>query len=251
MLAVLLMVGAMSVLCTSCGDDEEEAPGGLLQSSVHTWEDLGLPSGTLWATCNIGADSPEQSGLYFAWGETTGYSLEDEHEFSWENYQHCVWDMDRANPSWDYMWFTKYCSDSEYGDDGYTDDLTELTDEDDAAIQLWGEEWRMPTRSQLEELIDEDYTTFERTTMNGVAGLLVKSKQPGNDASIFLPAAGYLDIFGDVYDEDIVKIWTSTLSETEPFKALGLASENNEYYIRYIESGDRDYGMPIRPVRAQ
>ena len=110
----------------------------------------------------------------------------------------------------------------------------------------------MPTHSQLEELIDEDYTTFERTTMNGVAGLLVKSKQPGNDASIFLPAACHLDDWGDVNDEDIVKIWTSTLNQDAsmgPRFAFCLSSENNEWYMRDMGAFYRNYGLPIRPVR--
>ena len=113
--------------------------------------DLGLPSGTLWATCNIGASSMEECGDYFAWGET--------------------------EPKEEYGWIDKE-------DDG----LTELLPENDAATANWGNDWQMPSREQIEEL--RDYTTMIWVTgSNGVNGKLLISKL--NGASIFLPAAGF------------------------------------------------------------
>ena len=94
----------------------------------HEWVDLGLTSGTLWATCNVGATAPEDYGDYFAWGET-----EPKEDYSWSTYKWC-------NGS--YKTQTKYCTNSKYGT---VDDKTELEPEDDAAFVNWGSTWRMPT----------------------------------------------------------------------------------------------------------
>ena len=85
----------------------------------HEYVDLGLPSGTLWATCNVGANSPEEYGDYFAWGET-----KPKESYRHESYQY---DKDRPFTS------TKYCADSKFGYNGFTDDLTELLPEDEAS----------------------------------------------------------------------------------------------------------------------
>ncbi|MBR6016482.1 MAG: hypothetical protein IK067_05060, partial [Prevotella sp.] len=99
----------------------------------HEYVDLGLPSGTLWATCNVGAETPEDYGLYFAWGETVGYTgdTSDGRLFDWANYKWC----DGSNTT-----LTKYCNNSEKGKDGFTDDKTVLDPEDDAATANWGED---------------------------------------------------------------------------------------------------------------
>ncbi|MBR2368678.1 MAG: hypothetical protein IKA83_00815 [Paludibacteraceae bacterium] len=117
----------------------------------HEWVDLGLPSGTKWATMNVGAESPEDYGDYFAWGETT--------------------------PKSSY-------TDSNYN---YSSNPTTLPLDRDAAYTNWGTSWRMPTNAELKEL--KDNCTWTRTTQNGVKGYKVTSKTNGN--SIFLPAAGY------------------------------------------------------------
>ena len=102
----------------------------------HEWVDLGLPSGTLWATCNVGADNPEDYGDYFAWGETEPKVI-----YNWSTYKWC-------NGSVNTM--TKYCTDSGYGT---VDNKTELDPADDAATVNWGTSWRMPTLEQLDELL--------------------------------------------------------------------------------------------------
>ena len=140
--------------------------------------DLGLPSGTKWASFNVGAEAPEEYGDYFAWGETTPKEIYD-----WSNYKWC-------NGSDDTL--TKYCINSVYGT---VDNITELELADDAAYVNWGPEWRMPSLEQRQEL--EDNCTYEWTTMNGVYGMLFKSKN--NGASLFLPAAGYC-YSSDIYD---------------------------------------------------
>ena len=146
-----------------------------VESEEHEYVDLGLPSGTLWATCNIGANSPEEYGDYFAWGETTPKSTYD-----WSTYKWC-------NGSSTTM--TKYCTQSEYGYNGFTDNLTELQSADDAATANWGSDWQMPSLAQIQELCSSSNTTTEWTQVNGVNGRKITSKSNGN--SIFLPAAGW------------------------------------------------------------
>ena len=119
----------------------------------HVWIDLGLPSGTKWATTNVGASTPEDYGNYYAWGETTTKS-----SYSTSNYN-------------------------------YSNNPTTLPLERDAAYVNWGSSWRMPTKAEQDELRTE--CTWTWTTQNGVNGYKVTSKTNGN--SIFLPAAGYRD----------------------------------------------------------
>ncbi|MBR6031910.1 MAG: hypothetical protein IKP36_08135 [Bacteroidaceae bacterium] len=145
----------------------------------HEWVDLDLPSGTLWATCNLGANSPEEYGDYFAWGETEGYDS-GKTTFGWNTYKWC-------NGS-EYT-LTKYCTDSVYGYNGFTDGLTELLPEDDAATKNWGSDWQMPSITQLQELYNSSYTTTTKTTQFGINGTKITSNSNGN--FIFLPAAGY------------------------------------------------------------
>ena len=140
----------------------------------HDYVDLELPSGTLWATCNVGADSPEEYGDYFAWGET-----EPKESYTWGNYKWCEGSEKTL---------TKYCNDSEFGYNGFTDDLTELLPEDDAATANWGSMWQMPSDEQIKELINKAYTTTEWAMLNGVNGLKITSISNGK--SIFLPNAG-------------------------------------------------------------
>ena len=106
----------------------------------HEWVDLGLSSGLKWATCNVGATAPEGYGDYFAWGETSPKS-----NYAWSTYKYC-------NGS-DYT-MTKYCTESSYGYNGFTDGKTILELSDDAARANWGGKWRMPTQAEQDELIN-------------------------------------------------------------------------------------------------
>ena len=164
----------------------KEADGGKHKTNVqyqngHGYVDLGLPSGTLWATCNIGASKPEDFGNYFAWGETTGYD-EGKREFDDEHYKFLKKKWGLLGSKWIY---TKYCDDKKYG---IVDKKRFLDDEDDAAFVLSGKDWRMPTAEQVRELINENNTSCKYVNQNGVKGLLITSKTNGN--SIFLPRAG-------------------------------------------------------------
>ena len=195
--------------------------------------DLGLPSGTLWATCNIGATNPEDYGDYFAWGETEGYDS-GKTTFDWSTYKWC---------EGSYKTLTKYCTNSSYGYNGFTDNKTELDLEDDAAYVNCGPDWRMPSYEQLKELINSSYTTTEWTTLNGVNGRKITSKKTGN--SIFLPAAGgrsssslYLDGSGGTY-------WSRTLNSDYPYYARDLHFDSSGISTYY---DSRCFGRSVRPV---
>lgn len=191
----------------------------------HEYVDLGLPSGTLWATCNVGANSPEEFGDYFAWGETKTKDV-----YNWETYKYC-------NGGYGYDELTKYCNESNYGNNGFTDNLTVLLPEDDAATTNWGSQWKTPTEKQWIEL--QKYTTRSWTKRNGVSGYQFTAS---NGNSIFLPAAGYrrddeLHGVGDSSGD----IWSSSLSTT-PFWAYYFFGDSEG------EGGYRCDGLTVRPV---
>ena len=170
----------------------------LAQDTVHAgessgdWVDLGLPSGLLWATRNVGATSPEDYGDYFAWGETSPKG-----RYGW-SYMHCHDGNDHQ--------LTMYCNDSDYGYNGFTDNLTTLEPVDDAAIANWGGSARTPTNGEWEELFS--HTTHQWITRNGVNGLLLSGS---NGYSIFLPAADDLGGYPD-YTGFFGFYWSSTLN---------------------------------------
>ena len=135
---------------------------------IHEYVDLGLS--VKWATCNVGADKPEDVGGLFAWGET-----ETKSDYSFSTYKFCI-DGNRY----------KY---SKYND---TDGKTVLDPEDDVAHVNWGGDWRIPTWNEMEELLNQCSWTY--TTQNGVEGYRITSKVPGfEDRSIFMPFNVYLD----------------------------------------------------------
>ena len=151
----------------------------------HEYVDLGLS--VKWATCNVGADSPEDYGDYFAWGET-----EPKYCYDWNSYK---W------TSGPYNTLVKYDNDT-------TDDKTVLDPEDDAAHMNWGGDWRMPTRAEQDELCNN--CTWEWTTQNGVNGYKVTSNINGN--SIFLPAAGNRHNNGLASANQYGFYWSSSLA---------------------------------------
>ena len=192
---------------------------------IHDYVDLGLPSGTLWATCNVGADTPEDYGDHFAWGETTPKST-----YNWDTYQHC-------NGSASTL--TKYCTNSSYGYNGFTDNLTTLLPEDDAATANWGEDWRMPVKEELEELYNNTTTTC--TTQNGVYGTLFTAT---NGNSLFLPAEYRYS--GELGDDPFGVYWSSSLNTDKPYDAWVL--QNDWYWGDHMES---DHGRAgVKSVRA-
>ena len=138
-------------------------------ANLDGYVDLGLPSGTLWATCNVGASAPEEFGDYFSWGET-----EPKDYYDWSTYKWCNGDEETL---------TKYCEESSLGYNGFVDNKTELDPEDDAACAHYPG-GRMPSWEQIQELCDS--CTWKWTQLNGVNGMLVTGP---NGNTMFLPSA--------------------------------------------------------------
>ena len=210
--------------CSKNGKTEDIRPTG--EENGHTWVNLGLPSGTKWASCNVGATTPEDYGNYYAWGETV-----PKDDYSWATYKYANGDSDKL---------TKYCTDASYGDDGFTDDKTTLDPADDAAHVNWGGSWRMPTDAEWTEL--RNNCTWTWTTQNGVNGYQVSSKTNSN--SIFLPAAGYrYDTYLHLAGSDGY-YWSSSLGSDRPYRAWYVRF-SSDYVHRYY---GRRVGLSVRPV---
>ncbi len=189
----------------------------------YEYVDLGLPSGLKWATCNVGATSPEELGGYYAWGET-----DEKDENLWSTYKWC-------NGSSTTL--TKYCTNSRYGT---VDNKTVLDPEDDVAHVKWGGSWRMPTKAEQDEL--RNNCTWIWTTQNDVNGCKVTGP---NGNSIFLPAAGLRYGTDLYYSGSHGLFWSSSL-----YEGYG----DSAYYL-YFDSSDcgwsynnRYYGHSVRPV---
>ena len=233
-----LLVAFTSLGLSSCGSDDDDVVNPITGNSMdndHEYVDLGLPSGLKWATCNVGADSPEAYGTYFAWGETKAKSM-----YNWSTYS---WGTD-----WDEL--TKYCTYSSYGKKAFTDTKTILELADDAARANWGGYWRMPTAADFDELLantNNEWVSNYNST--GVAGCRFTA---ANGNQIFLPAAGYrvgpsLDGTGSYG-----YYWSSSLNTDSPgcayylyFNSLGHVYVDGSGSYRY---GGRYGGRTVRPV---
>ena len=194
---------------------------------THEYVDLGLPSGTLWATRNVGASSPEDYGDYFAWGETVPKDYYD-----WSTYKWC-------NGSDTTL--TKYCTNSHEGYNGFVDYKTQLDPGDDAAYVNWGPYWRMPTTEQQQELIDN--CTWTSHTLNGVKGRLLTGP---NGNTMFWPAAGCRSgaSFFNVGSDGTY--WSRTLFSWAVFAGC-LYFSSNQWGV-WVDA-ERYYGFPVRAVR--
>lgn len=194
------------------GSDVNEA------QETHEAVDLGLS--VKWATCNVGASSPEEYGDYFAWGET-----ETKYDYSWESYKWCDGTQNTI---------TKYCTDENRGN---VDGRTVLALSDDVAHVRWGNNWRMPTKDEMDELINN--CTFETTTQKGVEGYLITGH---NGNSIFIPIAG-IRVDADIYTQ-YGHYWSSTLNINN-----NLGAERFQRYSGYWAYAKRCWGFPVRPVK--
>lgn len=197
-----------------------------INSNGFGYIDLGLPSGTLWATSNVGASKPSDYGLYFQWGNTKGYTKSQvgkDKRFS-SNLSDYKW-----NPSGDGDTFTKYKT------TGAT-----LALEDDAANKNMGGDWHMPSPEQIQELIDNTISTW--TTKDGVNGKLFTSK---NGNSIFIPAAGCASN-GSLYGVgNEAGVWSSALFACNVIYGRYLYFFSGNFYLyNYC----RCYGFSVRGV---
>lgn len=219
--AALMLMMVFAVGCNKPNEPVDHS--GTLNG--HDYVDLGLPSGTLWATCNVGADSIGDYGDRFAWGETS-----PKEAYNWQNYKYAVIN--------DRVWLLKYCVNNwntHNGEYGFEDLLTELEAIDDAATVNWGEGWRTPTVDDWRELRDNCF--HDTIVLNNVRGHLIKSP---NGNSIFLPVqSGYYAVFADY--------WSSSLYDDGPRSAY-------TYFFKYfdndhsISTSERFRGNAVRPV---
>lgn len=197
----------------------------------HGFVDLGLPSGTLWAVCNVGAATPEDFGDYFSWGETSTKEI-----YSWNTYQY----GDFVDEHFE---LTKYCSDPSFGLHGFVDTLTVLEPVDDAARANWGSDWRMPTKEEWNELYRK--TTCAGTTQHGVYGWLFTGR---NGNSIFLPAAGFR-LNGELICTGLGVYWSSSLHTEFLDRGWSLHFDADNCHV--CGTYERSRGQVIRAVIAK
>lgn len=203
--------------------------GGGTTTDKVGYVDLGLPSGNLWAECNLGASSPEAYGDYYAWGE-----VEPKQEYTYPNHK---WYKEGA-PS---QGFTKYNNE---------DGKLTLEDEDDAVIQKLGNGWRTPTLADFRELTNQKLTTIKKTTLNGVAGYQITSKKNGK--SIFIPCAGFKNSEKPqtrfISDDEEVAVCMTNLRRIDNmvYNAWTFAFQNDRIG-RYGKR--RPDGISVRPVK--
>ena len=191
----------------------------------HKWVDLGLS--VKWATCNVGANKPEEFGDFYAWGETKKK----------RNYSNNKYEFLEGSGILEKI-LQKY---NKYNN---VDRLRKLELLDDVAHSKWDGSWRMPTKSEFKELIDN--CTWNWTTMNGVKGYIVTSKKSGyTDCSIFLPAAGYRQGTSHYYAGSCGDYWSSSRNTSGMCYA---------YYLGFnpgmmdLGHDSRYYGHSVRAV---
>ena len=284
-LLILLIAISVALAFTACsssddsdsgGNESEIAPPISIPSNLEA-VDLGLPSGTKWANMNVGAYSPEEYGLFFAWGETTGYTSSvagktksgnyytgyTDHSFDWKSYK-----FSNSSTSSTYK---KYNTGN--------DEMLEA--EDDAATANWGIAWKMPTQAQWQELKSNCYWEWA-ASYNGIVGCIVyeaknaahKGKMKDrsgtvfdmstwdvdtsfsgsyttNDTHIFLPAAGYRQESSLTLQGSFGCYWSSELAEFFSFNARYLYFNFRSGEVDADCSTNRWYGQSVRAVCAQ
>jgi hypothetical protein len=190
--------------------------GGTAEKNPHSKAiDLGLPSGTKWASCNVGAIKPEEFGGYYAWGETKEKTI-----YNWDTYD--------------------FCNGDEYSCSYLGSDIA--GSQYDVAHVKWGGDWMMPTLEQFKELLDN--CTNERSTLNGVYGLKFTSKINGN--SIFLPAGGYR-YRSRLYNVGSYGVyWSSTQGPSNSVYASSILFSSGD--IEWGHCCYRSSGRTVRPV---
>ena len=218
--------------------------------------DLGLSSGNLWASCNLGADSPEEIGGFYSWGETTTKDV-----YTWATYRY----GDTLTA------ISKYCSVAAYGNNGFTDALTALEADDDAATANLGRGWNMPTIAEWEELYNQCY--WEQTAdynNTGKGGYIVyksinktldKQQTKGSDhtysiatdAHIFIPLTGYIqdnDMRLIAENDHLSAYWSATLDRQCPCYARCVRLwPGTEITTDAGNSFRRAYAASVRPIR--
>lgn len=218
----IIMVAFAMTAMVACNKDNDD---------TTEWVDLGLPSGLLWAKCNLGADAPEKYGNYYAWGETATKEI-----FNWSTYRYST-----VNGADSLQTLTKYNLNGNYGT---VDNLTTLQAIDDAATVALGEGARIPTKEEWKELIDN--TTAEWTTVNGVNGLMLTAS---NGNRLFLPAAGSFNDVELIVPEIYGFYWSASLYTDYSDDAWSFSFMSDEHRIGSF--GYRSDGQSVRSVRTK
>ena len=203
----------------------------IVKGGGYEYVDLGLPSGLKWAKCNVGAEKETDYGYYFQWGDIVDKSNAD---CSWASYKHC-------NGSDTTM--KKYNSESYYG---IVDNIETLDPEDDAATQIMGGKWRIPTKDEIYELsVNTNREWITNYNGSGVNGYKFTSNKEGyQNNSIFIPAAGYRE--GSSFDGQGIygEVWSSSVVNSNAWALYFYGSDD---FVPDSESS-RYRGLSVRGV---
>lgn len=220
----ILFAVILACAITSCGSLRR-----IGYENGHEYVDLGLS--VRWATMNVGALAPQESGDYYAWGELDPKTVYDWVTYSFRTEGDTVYDVK----------LSKYNTKKNHGT---VDNITSLLKADDVANVKWGGNWRYPAIEEIEELMDENNCTWTWTTMKGVDGYKVKSRKKGYKRRyIFIPAVGARS-GSDFYEKETGGYWSSTLIEAFNACILDFTSDAISSY----SASERFVGLPVRPV---
>lgn len=242
-LGISTLILFAAVLFTACSKDEENAPENIVING-HEAVDLGLPSGTKWATVNIGASRAEDRGDFFQWGEIKTCTDKSEN-VAWNDHYApngqsvatavtCGTDKDPLYSDGVIIsngagtWIGSIAGNAKY----------------DAARDKWGDSWMMPTEAQIKELITS--CSWKQTTVNGVEGYKVSGK---NGNSIFLPLGGYRQYASLDRGSSAGCFWSATINAAKPSNANYLIVElNAKPEVGVMTQTERYFGFNIRAV---
>lgn len=202
--------------------------------------DMGFPSGTMWATCNIGANSPEENGSFFAWGETKPKAV-----YSMDTYS-MYYEGDAYK-------ILKYCTNDERGyvnkEQKAIDNKAALDSVDNAAIVIMGNNWNIPTTQEYSELM---YRSTKRwCKINGVYGYLFTSTEKGyEDRSVFFPMSGQNDGDSNEFIGKFGFYWTRVLAGGYSYAAsvLQMDHKTGDNITVTNTRKERYMGLPVRPI---
>lgn len=201
-------------------------------------EYIDLGYGLKFATCNLGAEKPEDYGMYFQWGSIEGELVDDKPSKVYD-FDHCPYIVGDGT-KWSIQSINKY-NNGDY--DGTVDNKLVLDASDDVATQMLGSQWRLPTKDELEMLIDTNKFDSEWTQLNGVNGRRFTSKENSN--SIFIPASGFCVGSSLYYKDSVCNLWSSNLYdghlEYGYYLHFNSGVMNMNAFFRY-------FGYSIRPV---
>ncbi len=235
---------------SSCKKDDDSISGSELQNNIvyvadsqgHEFEavDMGFITKVCWGTCNMGATSPENSGDFYAWGET-----QPKDNFTWNNYR---WSEDGK------LGLTKYYASEKYGRLSGVDNKTVLEAGDDCVKATRGGSWRMPSKDDFSYLIS--HSTVQYCKLNGIWGYKFTSTVKGfENSSIFMPFSGMMDTKPGESTSTlkmggrIARYWLNSCKKSPSYEADVLELINtDEVTNTVLNSQERYIGLPVRPV---